>query len=85
MVKCLYIQCTCIHTHKTMLNVFLQRYPTGDPARKEQVLINSRGVTVFTTNHLNEPNTDIYHNIKLIIMHLYIIVLYIYIYIYIHI
>ena len=26
----------------------LQHYPTRDPAKKEQVLINSRRVTVFT-------------------------------------
>ena len=32
--------------------IYLQHYPTRDPARREQVPINSRGVTVFTTDHL---------------------------------
>ena len=40
------------------MGCYLQHYPTRDPARKEQVLINSRGVTVFTTDHLNELNTE---------------------------
>ena len=33
-------------------SIYLQHYPTGDPTRREQIPINSRGVTVFTTDHL---------------------------------
>ena len=33
------------------VSITLPHYPTRDPTRREQVPINSREVTVFTTDH----------------------------------